>query len=68
VLRPDVAARTRDAARHPLLMVDGTLQVESGRINVVVRRLAALDGDGRPLPDGRRRSSTPEAPPAHNFR
>jgi error-prone DNA polymerase len=68
VLRPDVAARTRDAARHPLLMVDGTLQVENGRINVVVRTLTALDGEGRPLADVSSRSSAPGAPPAHDFR
>ncbi|HYL71640.1 MAG TPA: DNA polymerase III subunit alpha, partial [Candidatus Dormibacteraeota bacterium] len=48
VFRPAVAQRTREAARHPLLMVDGTLQVESGRINVVVASVTALDSDGNP--------------------
>jgi error-prone DNA polymerase len=68
VFRPDVAARTRDAARHPLLLVDGTLQVESGRINVQVSRIAALDGEGRPLRDVRSAPSAAGAPPAHDFR
>ena len=68
VLRPDVAVRTRDAARHPLLMVNGVLQVESGRINVVVKQVTALDGNGFPLRGDQRSPSTPEAPPAHNFR
>jgi error-prone DNA polymerase len=66
VLRPAVAAATRDAARHPLLMVEGTVQVESGRVNVVVQRLIALDGEGRPLVDPRRAPTA--APPSHDFR
>jgi len=67
VFRPDVAMRTRDVARHPLLMVEGTLQVELGRVNVVVRRVTALDGEGRPIAVG----TPPQpsaAPEAHNFR
>jgi error-prone DNA polymerase len=68
VLRPPVASRTRDAARHPLLMIDGTLQVESGRTNVLVSRVTALDSEGRPLPDPRAPRSDGFAPPAHNFR
>jgi error-prone DNA polymerase len=68
VFRPDVAARTRDVARHPLLMVDGTLQVELGRVNVVVRRVLALDGDGHPLPASSQPPSLSAAPAAHNFR
>ena len=67
VFRPDVAQRTRDVARQPLLMVDGTLQVEHGRINVVVQHVTALDGDGRPLHAGAPMSDIP-APAAHNFR
>lgn len=68
VFRPDVAARTRDTARHPLLMVDGVLQVEHGRVNVVVRRVTALDRDGNPMKSPKRSPSAPEAPPAHDFR
>src|SRR5579864_6472226 len=67
VFRPDVAQRTRDVARQPLLMVDGTLQVEHGRINVVVQHVTALDGDGRPLRSGAPMADIP-APAAHNFR
>ena len=67
VFRPAVAQRTRRVARHPLLMVDGTLQVVQGRVNVVVQRVTALDRDGRPLPSG---SSVPHmaAPQSHDFR
>jgi error-prone DNA polymerase len=70
VLRPAVVRRTREVAAHPLLMVDGTLQVEHGRINVVVRSVTALDADGHPLPAGRPLPprSDPPAPRAHNFR
>ena len=67
VFRPDVAQRTRDVARHPLLMIDGVLQVEHGRINVVVRAVTALDSDGRPLADDDPLPPIP-APRAHNFR
>jgi len=67
VLRPAVVQRTRRVARHPLLMVDGTLQVVHGRVNVVVQRITALDGDGRLLTAG---ASAPPvlAPPSHDFR
>jgi error-prone DNA polymerase len=67
VFRPAVAARTREVSRHPILMVDGTLQVERGRINVVVQQVTALDRDGHPMAVGNR-------PPgdlkdhAHNYR
>ncbi|MBV8527749.1 MAG: hypothetical protein JOZ75_05495 [Candidatus Dormibacteraeota bacterium] len=67
VFRPDVAQRTRDAARHPLLMIDGLLQVEHGRINVVVQQVTALDRDGRPLPPDAPLTSIP-SPRPHNFR
>ncbi|HEY4869151.1 MAG TPA: DNA polymerase III subunit alpha, partial [Candidatus Dormibacteraeota bacterium] len=65
VFRPAVAQRTRDVARHPLLMVEGTLQVELGRINVVVATVTALDSDGHPLPANAARVA---APPSHDFR
>lgn len=67
VFRPDVAQRTRDASRHPLLMVDGTLQVERGRINVVVQQVTALDRNGEPLPPDAPLTTIP-APRPHNFR
>ncbi|HEX6538280.1 MAG TPA: DNA polymerase III subunit alpha [Candidatus Dormibacteraeota bacterium] len=67
VFRPDIAQRTRDAARHPLLMVDGLLQVEHGRINVVVQQVTALDRDGRPLPADAPLTTIP-SPRPHNFR
>ncbi|MGH7685788.1 MAG: DNA polymerase III subunit alpha, partial [Candidatus Dormibacteria bacterium] len=67
VFRPDVAQRTREPSRHPLLMVDGTLQVERGRINVVVQQVTALDRDGAPLPPDAPLTTMP-APRPHNFR
>jgi len=68
VFRPAVAKRTREVSRHPLLMIDGTLQVEHGRVNVVVARVTALDGDGHPLRAGDRPQHLPSTPPAHDFR
>ena len=65
VFRPAIAQQTREVARHPLLMVDGTLQVEHGRVNVVVASVTALDGDGRPL---RSASAHIPAPRSHDFR
>ncbi len=49
VFRPAVVQRTLEVARHPLLMVDGRLQVELGRVNVVVERVTALTPDGDPI-------------------
>ena len=67
IFRPAVAARTRRVANHnPLLMVEGRLQNERGRVNVVVETVTALDGDGNPQRAGQV-SATP-APPAHDFR
>ena len=64
ILRPAVVQRTRRVANHnPLLMIDGTLQNQSGRINVVVEEVTALDGDG--VPGG---SAPHRLPGAHNFR
>ena len=68
VFRPAVATRTREVSRHPLLMIDGTLQVEHGRVNVVVAQVTALDGDGRPIPSGRPPQPSPNTPPSHDFR
>ncbi len=49
VFRPPVVQRTLEVSRHPLLMVDGRLQVEHGRVNVLVERITALTPDGDPI-------------------
>jgi error-prone DNA polymerase len=46
VFRPAVVQRTLEVSRHPLLMVDGRLQVEHGRVNVLVEKVTALTPDG----------------------
>jgi error-prone DNA polymerase len=46
VFRPAVVQRTLEVSRHPLLMVDGRLQVEHGRVNVLVEKVIALTLDG----------------------
>ena len=52
ILRPPVVRRTRSIANfHPLLLVDGRLQSEAGRLNLIVERIRALDADGRVLDD-----------------
>ncbi|PZR81317.1 MAG: error-prone DNA polymerase [Candidatus Aeolococcus gillhamiae] len=67
IFRPAVVTRTRRVANHnPLLMVEGCLQNERGRVNLVVETVTALDGDGVPLdPDA---ATTVAAPPSHDFR
>ncbi|MEA2614405.1 MAG: error-prone polymerase [Chloroflexota bacterium] len=53
ILRPPVVRRTRSVANfHPLLLVDGRLQSEAGRLNLIVEQVRALDAEGRVL-DGR---------------
>jgi len=49
VFRPPVVQRTLEVSRHPLLMVDGRLQVEHGRVNVLVEQVTALTPDGDPI-------------------
>ena len=49
VFRPPVVQRTLEVSRHPLLMVDGRLQVEHGRVNVLVETVTALTPDGDPI-------------------
>ena len=67
IFRPAVVTRTRRIANHnPLLMVEGRLQNERGRVNVVVETVVALDGDGVPMPSGTRTRMA--APPSHDFR
>jgi error-prone DNA polymerase len=67
IFRPAVVVRTRRIANHnPLLMVEGRLQNERGRVNLVVETVVALDGDGLPPSSGARTSIA--APPSHDFR
>ena len=67
IFRPAVVTRTRRIANHnPLLMVEGRLQNERGRVNLVVETVVALDGDGIPIPEGGARHVP--APPSHDFR
>jgi error-prone DNA polymerase len=49
IFRPEVARRTRAIANaSPLLLAEGTLEVSSGRCNLLVTSVTALDGDGHP--------------------
>jgi DNA polymerase III alpha subunit len=67
IFRPAVVARTRRVANHnPLLMVEGRLQNERGRVNLVVETVTALDGDGVPFEAGA--AVLTAAPPSHDFR
>jgi error-prone DNA polymerase len=66
IFRPDVVTRTRRVANHnPLLMVEGRLQNERGRVNLVVETVTALDGDGVPVTADT--PATMTAPPSHDF-
>jgi DNA polymerase III alpha subunit len=48
VFKPKVARQTRVVANlNPLLMVEGRLQSDSGRLNLIVDTVVALDGQGR---------------------
>jgi DNA polymerase III alpha subunit len=52
ILRPPVVRRTRGVATfHPLLLVDGRLQSEAGRLNLIVEGIRALDAEGNVLDD-----------------
>jgi error-prone DNA polymerase len=68
VFRPAVVQRTLEVSRHPLLMVDGRLQVEHGRVNVVVEQVTALTPDGDPI--ARPAPLPPESglPGSHDYR
>jgi error-prone DNA polymerase len=70
VFRPEVARRTRAVANsHPLLMVEGTLEVSAGRRNLLVAEVTALDGDGRPLRASDHSGDPPAWPPtSHDYR
>jgi error-prone DNA polymerase len=66
IFRPAVVTRTRRVANHhPLLLVEGRLQNERGRVNLVVETVTALDGDGVPLHDDA--PPAVAAPPSHDF-
>src|ERR1700680_676228 len=67
VFRPAVVQRTLEVSRHPLLMVDGRLQVEHGRVNVLVETVTALTQDGEPIA---RPGPPPESglPGSHDYR
>jgi error-prone DNA polymerase len=67
IFRPAVIARTRRVANHhPLLMVEGRLQNERGRVNLVVETVTALDGDGVPIDEDDEPAAV--APPSHDYR
>jgi error-prone DNA polymerase len=70
VFRPEVARRTRAVANaHPLLMVEGTLEVSAGRRNLLVASVTALDGDGHPLREPAGGGDLPAWPSAsHDYR
>jgi error-prone DNA polymerase len=51
VLRPKVYQRVRNVANHnPLLLVDGVVEAEGGRLNLLVEQVQALDGNGEVAP------------------
>jgi error-prone DNA polymerase len=70
VFRPEVARRTRAVANaSPLLLAAGTLEVSSGRRNLLVTSVTALDGDGHPSTTAESRGALPEWPStSHDFR
>ncbi|GAC1338643.1 MAG: error-prone DNA polymerase [Candidatus Dormibacteria bacterium] len=80
VFRPRVLDRTRATANfHPLLVVDGMLEVQDGRCNLVVDQVQTVDGQGRLIPEHSARlgrGADPRAPrpqhhnimpPAHDY-
>ncbi|HXA28028.1 MAG TPA: DNA polymerase III subunit alpha [Candidatus Angelobacter sp.] len=63
VLRPKVYQRVRNVANfHPLLLVDGVIEAEGGRLNLLVEQVRALDGDGHVTPP------VDELPGSHDYR
>jgi DNA polymerase III alpha subunit len=68
VLRPPVVQRTLEVSRHPLLMVDGRLQVEHGRVNVLVETVTALTPDGNPITRPAPRPPERGFPGSHDYR
>jgi error-prone DNA polymerase len=68
VFRPPVVRRTLEVSRHPLLMVDGRLQVEHGRVNVLVENVTALTPDGDPIPHPGPAPAEGGLPGSHDYR
>jgi len=68
VFRPAVVQRTLEVSRHPLLMVDGRLQVEHGRVNVLVERVTALTPDGEPIAHPGKPPPDGGYPGSHDYR
>jgi error-prone DNA polymerase len=68
VFRPPVVQRTLEVARHPLLMVDGRLQVEHGRVNVLVEQVTALTPDGDRIEHPGRPPAGTGYPGSHDYR
>ena len=68
VFRPAVVQRTLEVSRHPLLMVDGRLQVELGRVNVVVESVTALTPDGDPIDHPGPAATGSGLPGSHDYR
>ncbi len=68
VFRPAVVQRTLEVSRHPLLMVDGRLQVEHGRVNVLVERVTALTPDGDRIEHPRPSARDTGFPGSHDYR
>jgi len=71
VLRPRVYQRVRSVANfHPLLLVEGILESESGRLNLLVEQVQALDGNGAIIATadaryGRRAAAAPRQQHGH---
>ena len=69
VLRPKVYQRVRNVANfNPLLLVDGVLETEGGRLNLLVERVQALDGEGHVLSERAARYGGGAVPPSHDYR
>jgi error-prone DNA polymerase len=61
VLRPKVYQRVRTVANHnPLLLVDGVIEAQGGRLNLLVENVKALDGNGEVIPA--------DLPDSHDYR
>jgi error-prone DNA polymerase len=69
IFRPEVARRTRAIANaSPLLLAEGTLEVSSGRCNLLVTSVTALDGDGHPNTAAPRDDLSAWPSASHDFR
>jgi DNA polymerase III alpha subunit len=69
VLRPRVYQRVRNVANfHPLLLVDGVIESEAGRLNLLVEDVRALDGEGQVIPTADARYGRHAATPtSHDY-